>query len=126
MYVFIDRIEQVKEFASVAMRFPKIGGRIKLDSRKVCDPEREKIPMQLDSEEQQKSLAEKIRKLGVWKESVREIVVLVGSEMGLDEDGFKVRFLLIFFIEFFSYLETFTNHSAGEIGFHQTAASQSK
>ncbi|RDI78019.1 Vacuolar protein sorting-associated protein 9a [Venturia inaequalis] len=91
VYVFIDRIEQVKEFASVAMRFPKIGGRIKLDSRKVCDPEREKIPMQLDSEEQQKSLAEKIRKLGVWKESVREIVVLVGSEMGLDEDGFKEK-----------------------------------
>ncbi|TLD37887.1 Vacuolar protein sorting-associated protein 9a [Venturia nashicola] len=91
VYVFIGHLEQIREFASVAVRFPKIAGRIKLDSRKVCDPEREKMPVGLDSEEQQKKLAVKVEKVELWKEGVRKVAVLVGEEMGLDEESFKEK-----------------------------------
>lgn len=127
VYVFIDRLDQFKEFAGVALRFPKVGGRIKLDSRKVCEPERERMPLVLDSPEQQEKLREKIEKLDVWKEEVRKVVLLVGEEMGLDEAALNVSFLLTFQRGFpvFSLL-CFADYFLGEIVLYHTAAAQKK
>ncbi|QDS73313.1 hypothetical protein FKW77_006045 [Venturia effusa] len=91
VYVFIDRLDRVKEFAPVAIKFPKIGGRIKLDSRMVCDPEKEKMPQALDSKAEQEKLGEKIAKLNVWKREVKKMVHLVGEQMDLDEEAFKEK-----------------------------------
>lgn len=91
VFVYIDRLEEFKEFADVALRFPKIGGRIKLDSRNVYEPEKRKMPQGLDAERGKKQLAEKVGRLEVWKKEVRRVVELIGEEMGLDEDAFKVR-----------------------------------
>lgn len=96
VYVFIDRLDQFKEFAPLALRFPRIGGRIKLDSRNVYDPVEGKMPAALASEEEQKKLVEKVEKLKVWEEDIRKVVALVGEEMGLDEVAFKVRLSPIF------------------------------
>lgn len=96
VYVFIDRLDQVKEFAPLALRFPRIGGRIKLDSRNVYDPVEGKMPAALASEEEKKKLLEKGEKLEAWKEEIRKVVALVGEEMGLDEVAFNVRLSPIF------------------------------
>lgn len=90
IYVFLNSPDEFLLFAPIALRYPSINGRIKLDSRNSFGGFIRAISTDSTEEEKEKR-GQLGRGLYVWKTRVATILDLIREEFLLTKEGFKVR-----------------------------------